>query len=157
MIFPLRKVEELNFPSRVIVVGGKKITLLLSGSFPQKRPKIIKGAPYRFSVSFSSPQSDEIESLSVTNLSIAAANDTTARITLEDKIEKRGDLNYDKAYYWSVGYDGLSVPEGAATLRCEIRVVSKGRKVERENVEWILLPERKEYYVNTILEAIKGI
>ena len=93
----------------------------------------------------------------MSNLTIVAANGPTGNIVLPDKSEKTGQINSDKAYYWLIAYDGLALTGEKSNLHCEIRVESKGGKVERENVEWALIPVQKKYHVNTILEAIKGI
>ena len=156
-LLPQRKVEETEYQPYGAKVGVRKIILSLAGSYTQAGSKIIKGAPYRLSVYFASPQHDEIAAINVSNLSIVSENGGAEKLSFSDKGEKIGRLNTDKSYYWLIAYDGLTLPAERSRLSCEIRVESKDAKVERENVEWSLVPVRTEYHVNAIVEAIKGM
>lgn len=153
----LKKVEETVYSPFEVKVGGKEVLFRCVGAYTKVRPKVVKGPPYRINISVSSSQPDEIILFRVASATIVPVNNMESTITLPDISVKNGREDVDKAYYWTVLFSGLILPKGEAHLRCEISFQSKAGDVVRKEVDWLMAPVSREYYVNTIVEAVKGL
>lgn len=153
----LRKVEETVYPPFEADVGGRTVAFRCAGTYTEVRPMVIKGAPYRIDISVSSPHPDEIELFCVADASIVTVGNTGSKITLKDVNVRVGRPDADKAYYWTAVFPALVLPQGEAHLHCDIGLKLKNGRAVKKEVDWLMAPVKKRYYVNTIVEAIKGL